>query len=85
MDLLNASIFLLNFIIMNIYSIIDDIDPFKFCCDHCGKTKLFTEPEIEKVKQKTPNTKNDYFILCQFCKKGIMQPPVFISSGGIFE
>ncbi len=70
---------------MHIHYITDNIDPFEFCCDHCGKTKLFTEPEIEKIKQKTPGTENDYFILCQFCKNGHMQPPTFISTGGIFE
>ena len=47
---------------MNIRSFSDDIDPFEFCCDLCSKTKLFNEPEIEKIKQKTPGTKNDYFI-----------------------
>lgn len=70
---------------MNIRSFSDDIDPFEFCCDLCSKTKLFNEPEIEKIKQKKPGTKNDYFILCQSCKKGHMQPPVFVSTYGEFQ
>ena len=85
MVILKLSISLLNPIPMNIHSISDDIDPFEFCCDHCGNTKLFTETEIEKIKQKTPNTENDYFILCHFCKFGHMLPPVFVSTDGIFQ
>ena len=64
---------------------INDFDPFTFCCDHCWKQHTFTEAKIEKVKQKSPNSKNDYFILCHFCKKGHMQPPTFINSWWFFD
>jgi hypothetical protein len=67
------------------FSSIDDFDPFQFVCDFCSTSKIFTEPEIERIKQKTPGTVNNYFILCQSCKKGHMQPPTFIASSGFFE
>ena len=63
---------------------INPSDPFEFKCDKCEKTHIFTEDEIEKVKVKTPNTSNDYHIICQFCKKWIMEPPVFIQSSWFF-
>ena len=56
-----------------------DVDPFQFSCDNCGASKLFTESEIEDVKQKTPGSDDDFFILCLDCRKGHMTPPSFIS------
>jgi hypothetical protein len=31
-----------------------DYDPFRFKCNNCDKSQIFTEEEIEKIKQKTP-------------------------------
>jgi len=59
----------------------EDFDPFEFKCDYCGKSHVFSEKKIEKVKKKVPGTKNDYYILCQFCQKGHMRPPEIIMFG----
>ena len=63
----------------------DDFDPFVFECDICGKTHLFTEEEIEEKKTKIPGTDDDYWILCQFCKKGHMQPPQLVMKFDSFD
>jgi len=70
---------------LNIPSIPDDFDPFGFQCDHCQRKHIFTEDEIEKTKQKIPNTDNDYFILCQSCQKGHMQPPSLVIMSGLYQ
>ena len=59
--------------------------PFEFKCSNCKRTQEFTEAKIEEVKVKTPDTSNDYHIVCEFCKKWRMEPPVFIQSSWIFE
>ncbi len=72
----------------NITSMKDDFDPFAFECDSCGKTKVYTDEEIEKVKKTHPNPKEytyDFFISCPFCKTGYMEPPSFFSFFGGFE
>ena len=63
----------------------DDFDPFKFKCNYCYKTIVFTEQKIEKIKQKTPWTDDEYFILCEFCKKWHMETPTFIMTSGVFD
>jgi len=55
-----------------------DFDPFEFTCNYCGKKHVFTEEEIEKVKQKVSGTDNEYYILCKMCKTGHMQPPELV-------
>lgn len=57
----------------------DEFNPFKFVCDNCKHEHIFTEDEIEKTKQKRFNTQDEYFILCQKCKKWEMQPPIMVS------
>lgn len=57
-----------------------NFDPFKFQCDHCDYQYVFTMEEIESTKQKTPNTDNDYHILCKKCSTGHMQPPTVVVS-----
>jgi hypothetical protein len=32
----------------------EDFDPFKFKCNNCDKSQIFTEEEIDKIKQKIP-------------------------------
>lgn len=66
----------------------EDLDPFRFACDSCGKTKVYDEDEIDKMKKPHPNPKEyayDFFIPCPFCKKGFMEPPQVVSFFGAFE
>lgn len=66
----------------------EDFDPFTFECDSCGKTKVYTEEEIEKVKKPHPKPETymfDFFIPCPFCKKGFMEPPEMVSFFDPFE
>lgn len=66
----------------------DDYDPFEFVCTFCGKTKVYTEEEIDNRKKPYPDPQNhdyDFFISCPFCTKGVMEPPTFISFFGAFE
>jgi hypothetical protein len=66
----------------------DDFNPFRFSCDSCGKTKEYSEREIDKVKKPHPNPKEyayDFFISCPFCEKGFMEPPEVVSFFGAFE
>lgn len=65
--------------------LINNYELFVFTCDSCGQEEDFTEEKIEKVKQKTPNTENDYYILCSNCKKGHMQQPGMIFSEDLFD
>ena len=60
----------------------DVFDPFAFECNSCGKSRVYSEEEIDKVKKPHPNPKDyayDFFIPCPFCKIGFMEPPSFVS------
>ena len=63
---------------MNIHSPSEDINPFEFQCDHCRRSRVFTESEIEKEKKEIPENKGNFFLLCSFCKIGHMKPPIFV-------
>lgn len=72
----------------NITSMKEEFNPFAFECDSCGKTKVYTEEEIDKTQKPHPNPKEyayDFFIPCPFCNKGFMEPPAFFSFLGAFE
>jgi hypothetical protein len=69
----------------NVHASFDDFDPFEFKCDSCGKTRVFTEAEIEVEKKKIPGGGGDCYLLCRVCKEGHMQPPVVVQTSGIFE
>ncbi len=63
-------------------------DPFQWKCDSCGKEKLYTQKEIDKTKKPWPDPQNhdsDNYVTCPFCKKGVMEPPTFITFGGLLE
>lgn len=66
----------------------DEYDPFEFQCNSCGKTKMYTEEEIDKTKKPYPDPKNhdfDFYISCPFCANGVMEPPEFVSFHGFLE
>jgi hypothetical protein len=59
-----------------------DFNPFLWKCSSCGKEREFTPEEIEKEKKPYPDPENhdyDFYIMCTNCKKGVMEPPTFIS------
>jgi hypothetical protein len=61
---------------------LSDFDPFTWACTSCGKTKVYTEEEIDKTKIPYPDPQNhdyDFYISCPFCKTGVMEPPAFVS------
>lgn len=65
-----------------------DFDPFNFKCNSCGKEKVYTDAEIDTKKKPYPDPQNydyDFYITCPFCKKGVMEPPAFVSFHGAFE
>ena len=50
-------------------------DTVTFICEWCGKTKGFTDIEIEKQKKTDPDIKSEgfeYYIPCPFCNGGHM-------------
>lgn len=66
----------------------ESYDPFKFTCTSCGKTRVYTEEEIDKTKKPYTDPQNhdyDFYISCPFCTKGIMEPPEAVSFFGAFE
>jgi len=66
----------------------DNFDPFEFECNLCGKTKVYTDEEIDKTKKPYKDPQNhdfDFYITCPFCAKGVMDPPEFVSFGGFLE
>ncbi|MBV8893893.1 MAG: hypothetical protein JO266_18310 [Acidobacteria bacterium] len=63
-------------------------DPFVWKCDCCGKERTYTQEEIDKTKKPWPDPQNhdrDYHVTCQFCSRGEMEPPSFVSFGGFLE
>jgi hypothetical protein len=61
-------------------------DPFLWKCDSCGKEKLYAQEEINNTHKPWPDPQNherDYYVSCPFCTKGVMEPPTFVSFGGI--
>ncbi len=66
----------------------NEFDPFLWKCDSCGKERQYTEEEIDKKKKPYADPQNhhyDFYVSCPFCKIGVMEPPEFVSFGGIFE
>ena len=64
----------------------DDFDPFLWKCNCCGKEKTYTQEEIDRQKQPWPDPANherDYYVSCPFCHTGEMEPPTFVSFGGL--
>ena len=50
-------------------------DTTTFICEWCGKTKDFTNEEVEKLKKTDPQIAQegfDYYISCPFCNGGYM-------------
>jgi hypothetical protein len=66
----------------------DDFDPYRWGCSSCGKEREYTQREIDKLKQPYPDPHNhpaDFSASCPFCGTGVMEPPGFVSFGGVFE
>jgi len=54
----------------------DNFDPFEFECNLCGKTKVYTDEEIDKTKKPYKDPQNhdfDFYITCPFCAKSMCQ------------
>lgn len=67
---------------------LDEYDPFIWKCDSCRKEKKYTQKEIDTEKKPWRDPQNhdrDYYVSCPLCTKGKMEPPTFVSFGGIFN
>lgn len=70
----------------NITLLTDDINPFAFACLTCGKTREFSEKDIDALKKPYKDPQNhdyDYYIPCIFCKKGRMEPQNIVFSDNL--
>lgn len=73
-------------IVENMTTALAQHNPFLWKCDRCGKEKLYTQEEIDTTHKPWPDPQNhdyDFYVICPFCGKGVMEPPTFVSFGGL--